>query len=108
LYTTRLTTHPSKTPALQELFRLSDKKEINAFLKDTDYPVVKLTVPPDAQLSWCADEYMPDTAFDLYADPEQESPLRDPILLARLRQEMIAAMSRERFPPEQFERLRLM
>jgi arylsulfatase A-like enzyme len=107
LYTTRLTTHPSKTPALQELFRLSDEKEIDAFLKDTDYPVIRLAVPLDAQLSWCADHYMPDTAFDLYADPEQERPLRDPILLARLRQEMIAAMSRERFPPEQFERLSL-
>lgn len=107
LYTTRLTTHPGKTKRLQELFRTSTGKELGRFLDDTDYPVIQLPVPRDAGISWHADDYMPDAAFDLAADQEQERPLRDEALLQRLRRELAEAMRNERFPAEQFERLDL-
>lgn len=105
LYTTKLSTHPGRTRRLQELVRSSRDLELGRFLEDVDYPVMRVPVPMDARLSWYSAGYMPDTAFDLNEDQEQRRPLRDSELLNRLRADLAAAMRRERFPPEHFDRL---
>jgi arylsulfatase A-like enzyme len=107
-YSTRFTSHPGHTKALQKIFS-ENSKEIDCFIEEVNYPVIKLPILNKDQkgLSWTADEYIPESLFDLDTDQEQKKPIYDKKLLRTYVQKMKEAMEAERFPEEQLRRLKL-
>jgi hypothetical protein len=96
---TVMATHMRKRFSVEEL-QQAQFAEPFTFTKDC--PLLKIPTQ-----RWAGTEQMHSLLFDVEADPWQHSPLHDPVVEERLKQQMIVIMQANDAPLEQYERMGL-
>lgn len=106
---TPLYNYCSMPTTLLKFMALKDRQEIEMgrYLPYTDFPVYKIPAPFPIGHFKSSKYVRQSLLFDYINDPEQENPIDDPVLEAKMIDKVLSLMEWAGAPPEQYERIGL-